>query len=200
MPAAMSSKNDALDARQIREHVAGGGRQARQGFLLGAGEPPPEAEMAAAQQRDRRRAHRSRFGRTAHHGRLRPRPIGERAGGRQRAALPHHLARVAERVEPLALVVLDAVGQNVDLPAAGRHLEALELGHHVLEPARPRHPLAVRHVLPGEQEAQVGLGRDRLDLGAQSMERAAVDASEEAALAPLLDAEGGVNRPRSAKP
>ena len=146
--------------------------------------------MAAAQQRDRRRAHRSCFGRSAHHSaRLRPRSVGERAGGRQRAALPHHLAGVAERVEPFALVVLDPVGQDVDLPAPGRHLEAFELGHHVLEAAWAGHALAVRHVLPGEQEAQVGLGRDRLDLGAQSMEGAAVDAGEEAALAPLFDAQ-----------
>ena len=43
-----------------------------------------------------------------------------------------------------------------------------------------------RHPLPGEQEAQEVARRDRLDLGAQPLQRVAVDARQQAALAPLV--------------
>ena len=45
--------------------------------------------------------------------------------------------------------------------------------------------------LPAEQEAQEVARRHRLDLGAQALERVAVDAREQPALAPFLDRRAG---------
>ena len=43
-------------------------------------------------------------------------------------------------------------------------------------------------VLPGEEEAHEVGGGDRLDLGAQAVQRVAMDAREQSAIAPLQSA------------
>ena len=57
-----------------------------------------------------------------------------------------------------------------------------------------------RDVLPAEQEAQEVARGDRLDLGAQPLDRVAMDARQQAALAPFVLGRAGVKRPRMAKP
>ena len=51
---------------------------------------------------------------------------------------------------------------------------------------RTLHPRVGRDALPVEQEAQEVARRDRLDLRAQALDRVAVDAREQPALAPFL--------------
>src|SRR5439155_10997938 len=106
-------------------------------------------------------------------------------------AAPCHRTRETEAVEIGGVVARDARRQHLSLPGARRQLEPLELADHLEEPVaavelRPR-----LHVLPAEEEAhQVG-GGDGLDLPAQATEGQAVDAGEEAPLAPLLLARVG---------
>ena len=89
-------------------------------------------------------------------------------------------------VEPGRLVVGEARGQDLGLPGAGRRLEAFELPDHRVERVGPLHARIRRDALPGEQEAQEVARGDRLDLGAQALDRVAVDAREQPALAPFL--------------
>ena len=89
-------------------------------------------------------------------------------------------------VEPDRIVPGDARRQDLGLPGAGRRLEPFELAEHRGERVRPFHAGLVGHPLPGEQEAQEVARRDRLDLGAQPLQRIAVDARQQPALAPLV--------------
>ena len=131
--------------------------------------------MAAREQRDRGRAHRR-----------------DRALAAVRAAVaraeprPGDPAGEALVVEPARLVFGKARRQDLGLPGAGRRLEALELGDHDLERVRPLHARVGRDVLPAEQEAEKIARRDRLDLGPQALDRVAVDAGEQPALAPFV--------------
>src|SRR5207244_10105875 len=94
--------------------------------------------------------------------------------------------RETEAVEIGGVVACDARRQHLSLPGARRQLEPLQQADDLEEPVaavelRPR-----LHVLPAEEEAhQVG-GGDGLDLATQAAEGQAVDARQQAALAPLL--------------
>ncbi len=94
-------------------------------------------------------------------------------------------------VEPARVVAGDAGRQQLGLPGAGRRLEAFELAEHRGQRVRPLHAGLFGDALPIEQETQEVLRRDRLDLGAQPLQRIAVDAGQEAALAPLFDGRAG---------
>src|SRR5262249_11481936 len=112
-----------------------------------------------------------------------------------RAAAPHDLAGEAELVEERRVVAGDARGKDVLLPGADRRLDAGEGLDDRQEPGDPVELRARRGVLPARQEA-VEVGRaDRLDGAAQPPERQAVDARQEAPVAPLLLGASGREAP-----
>src|ERR1700674_594440 len=106
---------------------------------------------------------------------------------RARVALesaPGAVAREAQLVEPCGLVARDAGGQHLALPPGRGQLEALALLDHALEALRAVQLLAGLDVLPGEEEAHE-IGRAHgLDLAAEPVEGAPVDAREQAPVAP----------------
>ncbi len=99
---------------------------------------------------------------------------------------PRDLAREGDLVEPLALVPADARRQHARLPGGRRHLEAGELAHDRGHAPRPLELVLLVHVLPGDEKSQeIGRG-DGLDLPAKAVEGVAVDARQQAAVAPAL--------------
>src|SRR5262249_60844550 len=73
--------------------------------------------------------------------------------------------------------------------------ESFELRQDGIDGIRPLHARIGRHALPGQQEAQEIARRDRLDLCPQALDRVAVNAGEQAALAPFFAAGGGRETP-----
>ena len=111
--------------------------------------------------------------------------VAVRPGGVRRDAAPADGAGEAKLVEPAGIVVGDAGGQQGALPLDGRGFEAFELvqgGEHALFAGELR---LRREMLPAEQPAHVDRGRDGLDLLARGGEGEAVDALQDAALAPF---------------
>ena len=89
---------------------------------------------------------------------------------------------------------------SVSQALAGRFV-ALELSQHGRHGIRALHARIGQHALPLEQKTQEIPGRHGLDLGPQALDGVAMNAREQAPLAPLLlDAESGVNQPRIANP
>ena len=89
-------------------------------------------------------------------------------------------------IEPARLILGEACRQDLGLPGDGGSLEALELGHDHFERVRPLHACVGRDPLPAEQETHEVARGDRLDLGAQALDRVVVDTGEQSALAPFL--------------
>ena len=107
---------------------------------------------------------------------------------------PRHAAHGAKLVQHGRHVVLDARRQQVFFPGRCRRGMAFELAQHVGQPAFAFAALvaiAVGQLVPAEQEAHELRRRHRLDLGAQLVARVAVDAREQAAVAPFGGAGGG---------
>src|SRR5207302_8165273 len=125
----------------------------------------PDVGVLALEQRDRRAA--------------------QRRAATRRQAPPRHPAAQAELVELLAAVTRDARRQHIVLPAGGGELVAFELLDDRREPFRALHLIVARDVLPVKEEAQEIGSADRLDLGAQPVERVAMDAREQPPVAPL---------------
>ena len=96
-----------------------------------------------------------------------------------------HAAAQAQPVYLLGAIVGDARRQHVVLPARRRQLEALELLDHRRQALGALDLVLAGDVLPMEQEAHEVGRADRLDLRAQAIERVAVDAREQAPVAPL---------------
>ena len=139
------------------------------------GERRPVPGMTPRQQGDRRGAHRRRVALAAVRSAVaRPEP---------RPGDPSGQALI---VEPARLVVGEARRQDLGLPGAGRRLEAFELRDDDLDRVRPLHARIGRDALPAEEEAQEVARGDRLDLGAQALDRVAVDPGEQPALAPFV--------------
>ena len=92
----------------------------------------------------------------------------------------------AEIIEPGWFVLGDTRRQDLGFPGASRRLEPFELADDRFDGVRPFHLGVGRDPLPAEQEAQEVARGDRLDLRAQSLDRVAVDACEEPALAPFV--------------
>ena len=136
-------------------------RDLRRGFT----QRPPVVGPFAQEQRDRRGAdHLCRAARE-------PRPA--------------NLASQAQHVEHRGLVPLEPRRQDIALPRACGQLEAIELREDGPQALWPREPARGLHVLPREQEAHE-LGRaDRRDLGAQPVQRVAMNAREEPPVAPF---------------
>ena len=154
----------AQEAR-ARRAPAPKGRPSASGSVVARRQQP--VQIAPPHDRDRRRA-------AGRHRRL-----------ARRQASPRQLARQAEPVEPRAVVTDHARRQHLALPGAGGDLAALQLRDHLRQPAASLQRRPRAHVLPREQEAHVvGRGR-RLDLLAQAVEHAAVDAREQPPIAPL---------------
>src|SRR3984893_17217618 len=131
--------------------------------------------MTARQQRDRR---------------------GTDRRGAARAAIWPSVARFQPRpcdtsgetliVKPGRLVINNACRQDLALPRPGRRLEPFELADDGIARARPRQPRTGVNSLPAKEEAQEVARGDRLDFGAQALDRVAVNPGEQPTLAPFV--------------
>ena len=139
------------------------------------GERAPRLRVFAAEERDRRRAHRP--------GRQDGRRID---GGRPGQSRPCRLPAVAQQVEHRRVVTLDARRQDAAIPRIGGKLEAVELVDHGANAAEAGQLRRRLDVLPREQEPHEVRLRDRLDLGAEALQRGAMNPREQPAIAPLF--------------
>ena len=124
---------------------------------------------------------------------------------RTRQSSPSDLAGEAEHVEPRRIVAIETRRQHRPLPRAGRHLESVEERDRLAHAVEPGQLAAVVDVMPREQEPHEVRRRDRLDLRAQPIERVAMDAGQQRAVAPFepprrCRGRDGVNRPRNTTP
>ncbi|MFP5407088.1 MAG: ATP-binding cassette domain-containing protein, partial [Gammaproteobacteria bacterium] len=131
----------------------------------------PDAQMTARGKHDRRRTHGAR----------RPRATCLQRG----YARPDHPAGAAQLVEPARVVLVHPCRQDLCLPGRGRRLEAFELRHDARYRIGALDPCLRGDALPLEQEAHEIACFHRFDLAPQPVHRVAMDAREQAALAPL---------------
>src|ERR1700730_9887194 len=89
-------------------------------------------------------------------------------------------------VKPGRLVINNARRQDLVLPRSGRRLEPFELADDGIDGVRPRHPRIGVNPLPAKEEAQKVARGDRLDFGAEAVDRVAVNPGEQPALAPFV--------------
>ena len=101
----------------------------------------------------------------------------------------------AQIVEPRHVVGVETRRQQLRFPRGDRRLEALQLADHRVERVRPFAALVRDEVLPAEEEPHEVLRADGLDLLAQALDRIAMDAREQRAVAPFLRRPDGVNAP-----
>ena len=161
-----SLKNEAPRARRRSSTARASSVIPASDGVLVVGRRQPGIRVIADDERDRR-----------HRGRLQH--------PRSRQARPSDFAREAQHVEHRGLVAVHPRRQHRALPRRRGHLEAVERFEDLAQTVGPRQARALLDVLPREQEAhEVGRG-DRLDLGPQAVERVAVDAGEERAVAPF---------------
>jgi len=111
--------------------------------------------------------------------------IPGRPGGVGGDAAPADGAGEAQTVEPGGRVVGDAGGEERTLPLDGGSFEAFELREGLEEAVLSGELRVGGEVLPLEEPAHVSGGGDGLDAFAEGGESEAVDALEEAAVAPL---------------
>ena len=83
------------------------------------------------------------------------------------------------------IVVRDSAGENEALPGIGGNLESLQLAKDFERAMLAAHLRAGSDMLPAQQPVHELRGRYRLDLLAQRGDRQAMNASQQAALAPL---------------
>ena len=98
---------------------------------------------------------------------------------------PRRLAREAQHVEPRRIVVLEAGGQHGAFPGAGRQFDAVERRQHAAKAVDAGQVVRLGDAVPDEQKALEIGRRDRLDFGAQPVERVAMDARQQPAVAPF---------------
>ena len=133
----------------------------------------PERRGAARKQRDRCRADG-------------PRVPGSRCRRRQRQSRPDGAAGEAQIVEPRHVVGVETRGQELRLPRGDGRLETLQLADHHVERVGSFPALVRNEVLPAEEEPHEVLRADGFDLLPQALDRIAVDAREQRAVAPFL--------------
>src|SRR5579859_7005920 len=102
-----------------------------------------------------------------------------------RDTAPADGAGETELIEPAGIVVGDARRKEGALPLDGGSFEAFELVEGLEETFFTGELRLRREVLPSEQPAHIDRGGDRFDLLAGCGECEAMDALENAALAPL---------------
>ena len=143
-------------------------------FGLG-GDGPPDLSPLPAEQRDGRGANGTRLSvpRSPFH------------VPRYAQPPPRYLSRQTQGVEPQRVEILDPRGEDFGFPRSRRDFEAVEEIEHRREPFRPLGARAFRDPLPPQQEPREVRRGDGLDLLAQPIERVAVNARQQAALAPL---------------
>src|SRR5579883_1545877 len=134
----------------------------------------PERHAASLQQGDRRRAHRRSGGCAAVRGARRDEPR------------PRALTGKALGVEPGWLIFCNAGRQDLRLPRACRRFKPLEGSEDRRQRIWSFQSRVLRHPLPGKQKAQEVARRNRLDLGAQALDRVMVDAGKQPAVTPLF--------------
>ena len=103
----------------------------------------------------------------------------------RRDARPADLSSEAQHIEHRRLVALDAGRKDRAFPRRPGKLESVELRQRFSQSVESGQPIDGIDVLPLEEEPHEVGRADRLDLGAQPVERVAVDAREERAVAPL---------------
>ena len=172
------------EARAVRaQHVEHLARHAGQHRIVDhrrAGRLLPMAERIAFAQQHRRAADRPRLA------------TGRVAAFRRPP--PRDAAYGAQLVEHRRRVVVDACRQQVFFPGRGRRRKAFELAQRVGQAAFALAPLvavAGVQLVPAEQEAHELRRRHRLEFGAQFVARAAVDARQQAPVAPFVCTGGG---------
>ena len=154
-------------------HQLGVGRKRRKLRSAGRRERPPDPLVLAAEERDGRRPAQRGAPPLQHHRRLGADPR------------PRYLAREAEGVQPQRIVVLDPRGKHIGLPCRGGQLAAVELVQHRGQALRALHLELGGKVLPPKEKAHAIRRAHRLDLAPQPVQRVAMDAREQPALAPL---------------
>ena len=107
-------------------------------------------------------------------------------GGGRRQTRPGRPPGQALGVEPRGLVALEPRRQDLGLPRLRRRLEAFERAQDRGERVGPLEARLLRHMLPGEQEAEEVPRGDRIDLRPQPPHRVMMDARQQATVAPLL--------------
>ena len=101
-------------------------------------------------------------------------------------ASPSNCAGQAELIEPLGIVVSDTPGEHLALPCVGGNFESLELAEDFKRGTFALQLRSRRDMLPAQEPAQELSGRDRLDLLAKRGDREAMNAGEQATVAPLV--------------
>ena len=187
-PAANSSKNDAPLSR-MNPATASASRLSSVGSAFSA-KRAPKRRMSAGKQSDRRSAHRAYSSRAC----------VERGRDARPQARPGDAARQALVVQPGALVVGHTRGKDFAFPSARRRLETFELRKGRSESFRAFAPRIGAHVLPCEQEAQEIARRDGFYFRAQALQRVAVNAGEQSALAPFFAVRAGREAAAHRKP
>ncbi len=97
---------------------------------------------------------------------------------------PGELAAHRHVVEPFALVIANAPLQDVALPRPRRKFESRQLAQHLTDSARTFEPVFFVDVLPAGEELKELIRADGLYFLSESVERVAVDACQQASLAP----------------
>ena len=115
----------------------------------------------------------------------RPERTPRRLAHRRRRARPRCPAGEAQPVEHVRRKPHDPGRQDLRLPSRGRRCKPFELCHHGGERLVSLAPVVGLDPLPLEQKPDELRPRHRLDLAPQSAERVAVDAGEQAPLAPF---------------
>ena len=157
-----------------------GARLRAQPARLRFGGRTPRRRVLAQHQGDRRAAQRS---------------LARPDRGREPA--PGHASGEAKPVDEIGLIVRDAGGEHFALPGAGGNFVAVELLDDHGKSLGTLQLLFARNVLPVQEETHEIGGADWFDLGAQAVERIAVNAREEPAVAPFEL--GGAGRARRSR-
>ena len=106
-------------------------------------------------------------------------------GRSRRQARPADFAGQAEHVEHRRVVAVEAGRKHRALPGRSGKLEAVELRERPRAGRRGRSADRRIDVLPAEEEAHEVRRADRLDLGAEPVQRVAMDAREQRPIAPF---------------
>src|SRR5580692_3403874 len=106
-------------------------------------------------------------------------------GGMGRYSRPHDFAGKTELIEKLGIIVRDSTRQDFGFPGSRRDFVSLQLADDLQGSISAMQLASARDVLPGLQEAFEIEGRYRFDFAPQPPKGGAMNASQNAAVAPL---------------